>query len=183
MSDLISRSALLKEFEEMNAKGTSDLWHITGIKALIENQPTAYDVEQVVKELEERRKKLIEEEQIRAYAEIYAKNLILYGVNVGEKLETATQMSYALNQAYMRGRQDATDIYVGGKWIPIGQYPAEPSLLCFKSGNMTVGYYDYEYEGWSVLTADGFETDMTDEDMEDGEPIAYRSLPEPYKEE
>lgn len=54
MGDLISRSALLKEFEEMNAKGTSDLWHITGIKALIENQPTAYDVEQVVKELKEK---------------------------------------------------------------------------------------------------------------------------------
>ena len=53
MSDLISRSALLQEFEKYNKLQDSDLWHITGIKAFIENRPTAYDVEQVVKELEE----------------------------------------------------------------------------------------------------------------------------------
>lgn len=40
MSDLISRSALLEEFVEATNKGSSKLWHITGIKAFIENQPT-----------------------------------------------------------------------------------------------------------------------------------------------
>ena len=40
MSDLISRKALLKEFEEANNRGNSDLWHITGIKAFIESQPS-----------------------------------------------------------------------------------------------------------------------------------------------
>ena len=51
MSDLISRSALLQEFEKYNKLQDRDLWHITGIKAFIENQPTAYDVDKVVKEL------------------------------------------------------------------------------------------------------------------------------------
>ena len=53
MSDLISRSALLKAFKTENAKFVNDLWHITGIKAFIENQPTAYDVDKVVEQLEE----------------------------------------------------------------------------------------------------------------------------------
>jgi hypothetical protein len=41
MSDLISRKALIEEFEEANNRGNSDLWHITGIKAFIESQPSA----------------------------------------------------------------------------------------------------------------------------------------------
>ena len=62
-------------------------------------------------------KKLNQEEQIRAYAEIYARNLIMYGVDVREKLETATQMSFALNQAYMRGKQDECH----RRWIPCSE--------------------------------------------------------------
>lgn len=58
---------------------------------------------------------------IERYAKEYAKNLILYGVNIEEKLETATQLSYALNQAYMRGRQDELDNIARRQvpqWIP-----------------------------------------------------------------
>lgn len=51
MSDLISRSALLQEFEKYNKMQDRDLWHITGIKAFIENQPIAYDVDKVVEEI------------------------------------------------------------------------------------------------------------------------------------
>lgn len=41
MNDLISRSALLQEFEtETNNHRGNDLWHIAGIKAMIENAPT-----------------------------------------------------------------------------------------------------------------------------------------------
>ena len=61
MSDLISRSALLEEFKRELERGRANdpffdgtLFHYTGIKAIIENQPIAYDVEQVVKELERR---------------------------------------------------------------------------------------------------------------------------------
>ena len=53
MDNLISRSALLQEFETEHIAHNSDLWHITEIKAFIENQPTAYDVEKVVAELGE----------------------------------------------------------------------------------------------------------------------------------
>lgn len=41
MNDLISKSALLQEFEkETNKHRGNDLWHFTGIKAFIENAPT-----------------------------------------------------------------------------------------------------------------------------------------------
>ncbi len=43
--DLISRTALLQEFETEYACHNTELWHITGIKAFIENQPTVYAVE------------------------------------------------------------------------------------------------------------------------------------------
>jgi hypothetical protein len=68
-----------------------------------------------------------------------------------------------------------------GEWIPIGQFPSEPCLLCFESGHMVVGYYDFEDDEWRVLTSNGFETNLTEDDLEDGEPIACMSLPEPYK--
>lgn len=55
MSDLISRSALLEEIKRELERGRANdpffdgtLFHYTGIKAIIENQPTAYDVEKVV---------------------------------------------------------------------------------------------------------------------------------------
>ena len=47
-----------------------------------------------------------EEKQIKEYAEMYARNLVLYGVDVRDKLESATSISASLNQAYMKGRSD-----------------------------------------------------------------------------
>ena len=45
MNDLISRSALLKEFEIQNkVYRPNELWHWTGIKAFIENAPTVEPV-------------------------------------------------------------------------------------------------------------------------------------------
>lgn len=46
MNDLISRAALLREFE--TERHDNDLWHITGIKAFIENAP-AVDAKPVVR--------------------------------------------------------------------------------------------------------------------------------------
>ena len=43
------------------------------------------------------------------YSIIKAINLTKYGVDVSDKFETATGMNYALNQAYLRGRQDEID--------------------------------------------------------------------------
>ena len=47
-----------------------------------------------------------QEEMIQELAIMYATSLVRYGVDIQEKLETATQMNYALNQAYLRGRAD-----------------------------------------------------------------------------
>ena len=44
----------------------------------------------------------------------YAICLSKYGVDITEKLETTTQNAYALNQAYMRGRQEERDKF--DKW-------------------------------------------------------------------
>ena len=66
-----------------------------------------------------------------------------------------------------------TDTNVGGKWIPIGQYPTEPCLLCFENGSMAVGYYD---ESEDVCICAGVYDYCILED-----PIAYTPLPEPYK--
>ena len=50
MGRLIDADDLLKEFEKKNTTYVTDLWHITGIKAFIENAPTAYDVEKVIEQ-------------------------------------------------------------------------------------------------------------------------------------
>lgn len=55
MSRLIDADDLLQEFEKENVAHNSDIWHITGIKAFIENAPTAFDTEKVVEQLEERK--------------------------------------------------------------------------------------------------------------------------------
>lgn len=52
MSDLISRSALLKEFSEKTPFGCGTIG-IKFVDELIKAQPTAYDVKKVVAELEE----------------------------------------------------------------------------------------------------------------------------------
>ena len=55
MSDLISRSAL---FEKLEKDSTYDLdFYDSELREIIETQPTAYDIEKVVAELEEEHKK------------------------------------------------------------------------------------------------------------------------------
>lgn len=65
-----------------------------------------------------------------------------------------------------------------GEWIPIGQYPSEPSLLCFEDGDILVGFYDYDYDEWTLKSRN----DEYDLVLQDGEePIAYMPLPPAYK--
>lgn len=115
-------------------------------------------------------KKLYQEEQIRAYAEIYARNLIMYGVDVREKLETVTQMSLALNQAYLRGRQDGCN----REWIPcFDRLPVdgENVIACFCTGTVTELLYEGEgkFRGLYEYSKDVI--------------IAWQPLPAPYKED
>lgn len=65
---------------------------------------------EIVKEVAEECKKDI----LYQLAEVYAINFKKYGIDVTAKLETAAQNAFAMNQAYMRGRQDERDKF--DKW-------------------------------------------------------------------
>ena len=52
-----------------------------------------------------------EERQIKELAEMYARNLVLYGVDIREKYETAVSISMALERSYIKGRADQTKRY------------------------------------------------------------------------
>ena len=60
-----------------------------------------------------------QEEMIQELAIMYATSLVRYGVDIQEKLETATQMNYALNQAYLRGREDERERFTRS-WESVG---------------------------------------------------------------
>lgn len=77
MGRLIDADELLQEFETENVAHNSDLWHITGIKAFIEAQPTAYDPKQVVKDIEAYSRSV--------YGEIYPVRVISIVRNGGMK--------------------------------------------------------------------------------------------------
>ena len=55
------------------------------------------------------------EEMIQELAIMYATSLVRYGVDIQGKLETATQISLALNEAYCRGRVDERE-YMTRSW-------------------------------------------------------------------
>ena len=75
---------------------------------------------EIVQEVEEEYK----EDMKYSLAEMYAKNMVDYGVDVTKEWQTATQQSCALEKAYIRGRQYEADRfnelrkkYING-WIP-----------------------------------------------------------------
>ena len=71
MSDLISRSKLLKRLEEWNTSDETDkaLYNFT-LRRIIE-QPTAYDINKVVKELEKRKQEYLEGFWVHDNNELY----------------------------------------------------------------------------------------------------------------
>ena len=122
---------------------------------------------------------LNEEEQIRAYADVFAKNLIRYGVNVGERLDTAVQMSYALEQAYIRGRHDECN----KRWTTIKE--GLPEKECEL-------YWTTHEDGSVILHSytknDGFILNLEVDDLAkrelQGKVVAWMPIyePEPYRE-
>lgn len=58
---------------------------------------------QIVDQVE---KEFYKENPIFKYALLYAQHVMKYGIDISEKWETTTQNAAALNEAYMRGRQD-----------------------------------------------------------------------------
>jgi hypothetical protein len=90
------------------------------------------------------------------------------GIDISSKWETATQQAYALNEAYMRGRQDESDKFARlqdehkGGWIPCSerlpeddtkQYIVQKTngfidILGFTKDAYKLSRYDfYEYKG------------------------------------
>ena len=47
-----------------------------------------------------------EDNMVLSQAYVYAKNLVLYGVDVAEKWSTVTEQAWALERAYNKGQYD-----------------------------------------------------------------------------
>lgn len=140
---------------------------------LLDMQNKIYEYDRLIK------RNLFEEEQIRASAELVSRNLIMYGVDIRDKLDTAVQTSYALEQAYLRGRHDERNRY----WTSVEEgLPSKELQL----------YWTTHEDGSVILhsytEANGFiynwEVDDLAKRERQGKVIAWMPIfePEPYKE-
>lgn len=140
MSDLISKSEtidLLYQVFEKHSMATdkNDLLGGFGAELFknIKAMPTAYSVDKG--------------DMKHNLAEMYAKNMVDYGVDVTKAWQTATQQSYALEKAYIRGRQYEVDRLIklrkeyNDGWIPCGE--RLPKFVF--SGDMTQKMLKEEY--------------------------------------
>lgn len=118
-------------------------------------------------------------------AEMYAKNMVDYGVDVTEAWQTATQQSCALEKAYIRGRQYEVDRFnelrkeYNGGWIPCSERLPEDDSICIVTveypNNKTMvdyGWFDRKSVRWFVGMQE-FRTSNI---------LAWQPLPEPFKE-
>lgn len=131
-------------------------------------------------------KKMIED-----YAALYAQSLLLYGVDISGKLDTAVKMNLALesayNKGYNKGKEDGLNSSFS--WVSCDELlPYNKSdrnkrfsesvlvtyLSCFDDTPISDGiaYYDHDEGGWY------WHEDNTPVSVKI---IAWASLPEPYK--
>lgn len=130
-------------------------------------------------------------------AEMYAKNMVDYGVDVTKAWQTATQQSCALEKAYIRGRQYERDRFIelrkeyNNGWISCSErLPKEDgSYLVQSVFEEEVHFYDQYYD--SGCEAFGTYRDYYDKNtlgfldsefVKDEDVVAWQPLPEPYKE-
>ena len=76
MSDLISRSKVISVLEQLEEHSLSGQMYISNAIYLLNNQPTAYDVDKVVEELEKRKQEYLD-------GFVLHENNELYGVACG----------------------------------------------------------------------------------------------------
>lgn len=149
--------------------------------------------------IDDKQKKMIEE-----YAQMVATNLILYGVDMRNKYDSAVSMSVALENAYLRGRSDGLKYAYErakkvGEWIPVSERLPKERDSIFKKVKGTDKWSNAMFEGISddvnvtVEYEDGTRKTMTSHTL-DGiwkcekdmgikrKVIAWQPLPEPYKE-
>lgn len=180
MSDLISKSEtidLLYQVFEKHSMATdkNDLLGGFGAELFknIKAMPTAYSVDKG--------------DMKHNLAEMYAKNMVDYGVDVTKAWRTAIQQSYALEKAYVRGRQYEADRFIelrkkyNDGWIPCSERLPEAG----KRYLVSAIWKDKDFEKAAVYDAvygsDGLWHSYNYEPVS-YKVIAWQPLPEPYKE-
>lgn len=123
-----------------------------------------------------------EKKMIENLAQMYAYSLVHYGVDISEKLETATSMNLALEQAYLKGIEEGRKrmrsiIQNSNGWIPCNErLPNEyEEVLVYTYGNRQRVWCLIDHED-EYVWEDEFGAWNEFEDV-----VAWRSLPEPYK--
>ena len=134
-------------------------------------------------------------------AEMYAKNMVDYGVDVTKAWQTAIQQSYALEKAYISGRQYEVDRFnelrkeYSNGWISCSVRLPEPKTKSFGNKqkrtnvlvtlrNGVVKEMTYEFatkEFWEAGDENYIEHWKEDYNGNDVEVIAWMPLPEPYQ--
>ena len=135
---------------------------VNSIKELADYNGNAYidsaDIIEIVQEVAEECKG----DMKHNLAEMYAKNMVDYGVDVTKEWQTATQQSCALEKAYIRGRQYEADRFnelrkeYNNGWIPCSE--RLPSGLDFvlytcKDGEVDICSIEYFYDYLNKFTA------------------------------
>ena len=114
-------------------------------------------------------------DQINQLAMMYAKNLVQFGVDITKIWDTAIQQTAALNQSYIRGRQDERDRFeqYNNGWISCSDRLPEANqmVLATEKDSEYVILCCYEFfEGYGY----GF-------NGSNGNVIAWMELPQPYQ--
>jgi hypothetical protein len=161
----------LKKNEEYNRKGKEEFRGTDG-EVRFEAKENAYaHALSIVSEVEAEYMK----NPMYQYAMVYAKDLVLFGVDVREHLDSAVAQSMALNQAYIKGVDDERKrIYeaeYGNGWIPCNRadhpYDGQRVLACINTRIATHEIIITDYNGEIYWF--------------DGTISAWMPLPEPYK--
>lgn len=155
-------------------------------------------IDEMIKRIKERLEELKEYRKIGTVedkgdmkhnlAEMYAKNMVDYGVDVTKAWQTAIQQSYALEKAYIRGRQYEVDRFnelrkeYNGGWIPCSErFPDNESYILLSFDNFSVpcvGRYKQDESGGAFYIGDDDETCISQELYVN----AWQPLPEPFTE-
>ena len=122
-------------------------------------------------------------------AEMYAKNMVDYGVDVTKAWQTATQQSCALEKAYIRGRQYEADRLIelrkeyNDGWISCSERlpeidgnTSDTVLVCGSNGFLYMAFWCDDLQ-WRFC-----ECGMAKEPVLWTEIVAWQPLPEPFKE-
>lgn len=119
----------------------------------------------------------VQQDQAYQFMLLHLDILKRMGINISSKWEDAKQQAEALEQAYLRGRQDEKEASNGG-WIPCSERLPEAYknvLVCEENGEIHLCRYNANIKR--------FFYDGSDWDIKLSEVIAWQPLPAPFKQE